>query len=158
MDGTRLAGSQQIPTADHVMRVLDDHGYRSTGPRRAVVRAVLAHRRPFTAEQLVDELPAIGRATVYRTLEILASVDLLTRLLQPGGHPAYVVGQPGHRHHLVCSECGTVVAFTRCPFDDLVRDLARDTDFSIHSHHLEVFGVCPRCKEVPASPMTALPA
>lgn len=150
MNGIPLADPQQLPTTDHVMRVLDDHGYRLTGPRRQVVRTVLAHSRPFTAEQLVEELPEIGRATVYRTLEILASVDLLTRLLQPGGHPAYVVGQPGHRHHLVCSECGTVVAFTRCPFNDFLHDLSRDTDFSIHSHHLEVFGVCPKCKNVPA--------
>lgn len=126
--------------------MLAAHGYRMTGPRRAVVASVLGKERPFTAEQLVTELPGIGRATVYRTLEILASVDLLTRLLQPGGHPAYVVGAPGHRHHLVCSECGTVVAFTQCPVDELVRELTRDTAFAISGHHLEVFGLCPGCQ------------
>ncbi|MGH2559105.1 MAG: Fur family transcriptional regulator [Thermomicrobiales bacterium] len=136
------------PITEHdVSGILTDHGYRLTGPRRDVVSAVLQRRRPFSAEQLVAELPGIGRATIYRTLEILASIDVLTRLLQPGGHPAYVVGIPGHRHHLVCSECGTTVAFTRCPVDELVTDLVRDTDFSIHGHHLEVFGVCPTCQE-----------
>ncbi len=136
----------QPPTLQHVLDALAGHGYRVTAPRRAVIEAVLRHSRPFTAEQLVSELPRIGRATVYRTLEILASVDVLTRLLQPGGHPAYVVSQPGHRHHLVCSECGTVIAFTRCPVDELVRDLTRDTAFAIHGHHLEIFGVCPSCQ------------
>lgn len=126
--------------------MLASHGYRLTGPRKAVLASVLTKERPFSAEQLVAELPEIGRATVYRTLEILASVDLLTRLLQPGGHPAYVVGAPGHRHHLVCSECGVVVAFTQCPMDQIVRDLSRDTSFSISGHHLEVFGVCPGCQ------------
>lgn len=111
-----------------------------------MVEAVLRRTRPFTAEQLVADLPDIGRATIYRTLEILASVGLLTRLLQPGGHPAYVVGAPGHRHHLVCSECGAVVAFTQCPVDDLVRTLTADTAFKISGHHLEVFGVCPSCQ------------
>lgn len=135
-------------TTDDVTHILAEHGYRLTGPRRDVVAAVLRHSRPFSAEQLVAELPVIGRATIYRTLEILASVDVLTRLLQPGGHPAYVVGIPGHRHHLVCSECGTTIAFTRCPVDELVRDLVRDTDFSIHGHHLEVFGLCPTCQDV----------
>jgi Fe2+ or Zn2+ uptake regulation protein len=137
----------QALTLQYALDVLAGHGYRVTGPRRAVVEAVLRQTRPFTAEQLVSELPRIGRATVYRTLEILASVDVVTRLLQPDGHPAYVVGQPGHRHHLVCSECGTVVAFTRCPVDELVRDLTRDTAFTIHGHHLEIFGVCPSCRE-----------
>lgn len=141
-----LISAEQAPTLAKALDVLVEHGYRMTGQRRTVVAAVLGRTRPFTAEQIVAELPEVGRATVYRTLEILASVDLITRLLQPGGHPAYVVGQPGHRHHLVCSECGAVVAFTRCPIEELVRDLTRDTDYTIHGHYLEVFGVCPRCQ------------
>jgi Fe2+ or Zn2+ uptake regulation protein len=155
MNAVRPVEPDHIPSSEHVLSVLDRHGYRLTAPRRAVVGAVLRRRRPFTAEQLVEELPSIGRATIYRTLEILASVDLLTRLLQPGSHPAYVVGQPGHRHHLVCSECGTVIAFPRCPVADLVRDLTRDTDFAIHGHHLEVFGVCPRCQDMPVAVMAS---
>src|SRR3954469_7648704 len=142
-----------IELADAVT-MLASHGYRLTGPRKSVLAVVLKKDRPFTAEQLVAELPEIGRATVYRTLEILASVDLLTRLLQPGGHPAYVVGQPGHRHHLVCSECGTVVAFTTCPIDELAVNLKRDTHFAIKGHHLEVFGVCPGCQDGPIATRT----
>jgi Fur family ferric uptake transcriptional regulator len=130
--------------------LLLEHGYRMTSPRRRIVQSVLRRDRPFTAEQLVAEIPQIGRATIYRTLEILASIDVLSRLLQPGGHPAYIVGTPGHRHHLVCSECGTVVSFTRCPFDEVIRELGRDTDFAIHGHHLEVFGVCPDCRHLPS--------
>jgi Fur family ferric uptake transcriptional regulator len=145
---TALASStSRTPAASEAIDVLTQHGYRTTGPRRTVVGLVMGKDRPFTAEQLVVELPDIGRATIYRTLEILASVDLLTRLLHPGGHPAYVVGSPGHRHHLVCSECGSVVAFTKCPVEDIVRDLSRDTAFTISGHHLEVFGVCPDCQD-----------
>jgi len=138
------------PTADAVTALLIDHGYRLTSPRRAVLGTVLGRERPFTAEQIVAEVkrtaPEVGRATVYRTLEILAAIDVLTRVLQPDGHPAYIVGTPGHRHHLVCSDCGATVAFTRCPVADLVGDLTRDTDFAIHGHLLEVFGVCPECR------------
>lgn len=137
---------------DQVERVLSDHGYRLTAPRSAVVDAVLRHARPFSAEQLVSELsvtqhgPRPGRATVYRTLEILAAIDILTRIVQPDGHPTYIWGTPGHRHHLVCEHCGTTVTFTACPIDDLVAHLTRNTDFEIRDHVLEVFGVCPRCK------------
>lgn len=116
-----------------------------------VVEAILGHTHPFTAEQLVAELSggdkAIGRATIYRTLEILASVDVLTRLIQQDGHPAYIWGAPGHRHHLVCSSCGTAVAFTFCPMDQLAPALTRDTSFLIQDHLLEVFGVCPSCQQ-----------
>ena len=146
------APEPQPITRAAIESVLSLHGYRLTAPRAAIVAAVLRHRRPFTAEQLVAELSeqragrAIGRATVYRTLEILAAVDVLTRLVQPDGRPSYIIGNPGHRHHLVCSECGSAVEFTSCPVDQLVRDLTRDTDYQIHHHLLEVFGVCPRCQ------------
>lgn len=149
---TTLSSETQAITRAAVESVLSLHGYRLTAPRAAIVAAVLCHERPFTAEELVAELRdvagmrPIGRATVYRTLEILAAIDVLTRLVQPDGHPSYIIGNPGHRHHLVCSECGTAVEFTACPVDELVRDLTRDTAFQIHDHLLEVFGVCPRCQ------------
>ncbi len=147
-------------TSAAIESILSQHGYRLTGPRAAIVETMLQHERPFTAEQLVAELrehsveaPSrpIGRATIYRTLEILAAVDVLTRLIQPDGRPAYIWDSLGHRHHLVCSTCGTAVAFTSCPVDELVRDLTRNTDFVIHDHMLEVFGICPRCQNRPGA-------
>lgn len=139
-------------TTGEVSKLLADHGHRLTQPRRAVVETILRHDRPFSAEQIVAESPSIGRATVYRTLELLASVDVLTRILTADGRPAYVAGSPGHRHHLVCSSCGATVAFTACPVEQLVEDLSATTDFAIVGHHLEVFGVCPECRPVVAQP------
>lgn len=141
-------------TAPHIRTILSQHGYRLTAPRERIVAQALLHDRPFTAEQLVAELKdhddagasSIGRATVYRTLEILASVDVLSRVVQPNGNAAYVVDAPGHRHHLVCSSCGTTVSFTSCPVDTLVKHLTADTNFTIHDHLLEVFGLCPECQ------------
>jgi Fe2+ or Zn2+ uptake regulation protein len=129
-----------------VLDFMTAHGYRSTNPRRQIVETVLRQSRPFTAEQVVAKLPEIGRATVYRTLEVLASIEIVHRILNPGGFPLYVVGQPGHRHHLVCTGCGSVIEFTECPIDELVTNLTRDTKFAISSHHLEVTGLCPSCQ------------
>lgn len=155
-------------TKRQVEAILVQHGYRLTQPRVAVVEAVLGYTRPFTAEQLVSNIGggsggnggngrSIGRATIYRTLEILASLDVLTRLIQPDGHPAYICDSLGHRHHIVCSDCGTAVAFTFCPIQELAPTLARDTAFEIHDHLLEVFGVCPSCQVV-AKTAAAAPA
>ncbi len=151
----------KLLTNRDVEAILVQHGYRLTQPRAAVVEAVLRYTHPFTAEQLVANVGTsnggtIGRATIYRTLEILASLDVLTRLIQPDGHPAYICDSLGHRHHIVCSGCGTAVAFTFCPVEDLVPSLARDTAFEIHDHLLEVFGVCPSCQVVARSADQAL--
>ncbi len=137
-------------TIEEIEHRLRQHGYRLTGPRTVVVDAVLRHQRPFTAEQLVAELSSgddsIGRATVYRTLEVLASMDVLTRIVSPDGHPSYISGAPGHRHHLLCQVCGITVTFTACPMSELISTLADETKFQINEHTLEVFGVCPSCQ------------
>lgn len=138
-------------TSTVALSVLAEHGYRTTQPRREVVEMVMEQSRPFTAEQVVQLLPEISRATVYRTLEIMASVDILTRLLQSNGHAAYVVGNPGHRHHMICSTCGFVVAFTACPVEPVVSDLGRDHGFLVQGHSLEVFGLCHNCQTLQPS-------
>ncbi|MEJ7839506.1 MAG: Fur family transcriptional regulator, partial [Thermomicrobiales bacterium] len=122
---TETAGSPI--SREEIEKVLGQHGYRLTTPRRTVIDTLLRYRRPFTAEQLVADVrdldlgQIIGRATVYRTLEILAAIDVLKRIIQADGHPAYICDTVGHRHHLVCSSCGKAVAFTACPIDELVR-------------------------------------
>lgn len=143
---TIMATSVDPMTASDALSILAAHGYRTTRPRRDVIETVLRQSRPFTAEHLVQELPGISRATIYRTVEIMAAVDILTRLLDSTGHPAYIVGEPGHRHHLICSNCGHVVAFTTCPVEATVNQLGRDYDFSIEGHSLEIFGLCGHCR------------
>jgi Fur family transcriptional regulator, ferric uptake regulator len=127
-----------------------DHGYRMTGPRRAIIASALRRERPFTAEQLVADAASAagesGRSTVYRTLEILASLGVLSRILDGSGRPVYVVGAPLHRHHLVCAGCGTAVPFNACPVGDLADTLARENDFEVHGHLLEIFGTCGNCR------------
>jgi Fur family ferric uptake transcriptional regulator len=87
-----------------------------------------------------------GRSTIYRTLEILASLGVLSRILDAAGRPVYVAGAPIHRHHLVCSGCGAAVPFNACPVGDLAATLARENDFEVHGHLLEIFGTCGDCR------------
>jgi Fur family ferric uptake transcriptional regulator len=131
---------------------MSDHGYRITTPRRAVIAVALRQPRPFTAEQLVAEATgeaAGGRSTVYRTLEILASLGVLARILDAAGRPVFVPAAPAHRHHLVCSGCGVAVAFDACPVGDLAAALASANDFEVHGHLLEIFGTCGECRGIP---------
>lgn len=139
-------------SAAEAMTAMSSHGYRLTSPRRAIIMAALGQERPFTAEQLVaatvDAAGDSGRSTVYRTLEILASLGILSRILDAGGRPVYVTGAPNHRHHLLCSGCGVTVPFSDCPVSDLAVTLARDNDFEIHGHLLEIFGTCGNCRSI----------
>ncbi len=129
---------------------LADQGFRITGPRRDVVSAVCRRDESFSAEDLYEELRSthsgVGRATVFRTLDLLVGMRLLDRVHRPDGSHCYVLGGPGHRHHLICSSCGTVIEFQDCNVAELVAGLTSRTHFRIESHWLELYGTCERCQ------------
>lgn len=136
--------------AERVVEHLADEGHRVTEPRRVLVQRILRYTAPFTAEELLADLQGadvlIGRATVYRTLELLHGYQWLSLVHRPEGEHGYVVTEPGHRHHLVCRNCSTVIAFEGCDLQTLLGGLAERLNFRIEGHWLEAFGVCEVCQ------------
>src|ERR687888_1844616 len=99
-----------LSRAEWMLRRLDEEGVRLTGRRELVVNAIADKQGSFTPEALVDELRphGIGRATVYRALERLEHLGVLTRVHLGACH-AFTVCDESHHHHLVCSSCNAVV-------------------------------------------------
>ncbi len=135
------------------LKQLKQTGLRVTDPRIEVVKEIHARDGLFTGEQLYDDLrgrgSGIGRATVFRTIDVLVELEILDRVHQPDGAHGYVLRGPGHRHHMVCSGCGNVVEFQGCNVDELIENLASETNFRIEGHWLEIFGTCGRCQDIP---------
>ena len=135
---------------DTVVGELSAEGHRITEPRKNLLRRIVGYTRPFTAEELYTGVQQagepIGRATVYRTLELLLSRRWLARIHRDDGEHAYVVTDGGHQHHLVCTGCGSVIAFEGCDVDALLGGLAQRLGFQIDGHWLEAFGQCQRCQ------------
>ena len=86
-------------------------GYRLTPQRQFVFDTLLAHNRHMSATELVEAVqqitPAINRATVYRTLDFLHQLQLVT-VTEIGKEKVYEVLTDEPHHHLVCRHCGTV--------------------------------------------------
>jgi Fur family ferric uptake transcriptional regulator len=110
----------------------------------------MSHQKSFTAEKILEELnhqgKHIGRATVFRTLDLLAQLGYLHRITDDQ-RAAYIACTPDHHHHLVCSNCGQVVHMPDCPIGDILADLERRTGYQIERHRLELDGVCPDCRQ-----------
>lgn len=134
-----------------VRNALHTAGYRSTEPRNRVLKRIAAYRIPFTAEQLYAEVqhddPPPGRATVYRTLEQLYSAGWVARIHTSTIEMGYIASWPGHLHHLVCTSCGTVIAFEGCALDELLARLSQQTNFRIEGHLLQIYGRCASCQQ-----------
>lgn len=132
----------------HWVHLLRDAGYKITPPRVAVLEAIEQggnHLDPATLlEQARTLHPALGRATVYRTLELLTQMGLVRPIYVGDSGPTYIRVEGGH-HHLVCSRCGLIVDFDQCIADEMVTDLRRRFGFEISSHLLEFYGLCPSC-------------
>jgi Fur family ferric uptake transcriptional regulator len=136
---------------DSIVTALGSAGRRLTAPRRAVAAAIAAHEGYFTAEEVLDASQtrerAVGRATVFRSLELLTALGLVERVDLPSGDHAYVACEPaGHHHHLVCSTCGRSTEVAELGLDRTLDRIEASTGFQIESHRLELFGRCADCQ------------
>src|SRR6202048_2086990 len=119
-----------LSRAQWMLRRLDEEGLRLTGRRELVVQAIADKPASFTPEALVDELRphGIGRATVYRALELLERLGILTRVHLGACH-AFTVCDEGHHHHLLCSSCNTVVPVDASSIESEIQKLAKRLQF-----------------------------
>ena len=131
--------------AEQLLDTLEEKGYRSTSPRRAVAAAIASQQRHFTAEELRERLPQVGRATVYRSLKLLVEAGVLCRVLLEDGDLHYQLSHRGHHHHLLCVECGASEDLLGCDIEDLLRQVSSAHEFQLSGHWLEVYGRCRQC-------------
>jgi Fur family ferric uptake transcriptional regulator len=136
-----------------ITAALDRAGYRLTAPRRSVAALIADQDGHFTAAELVQAAHArrvgVGRATVFRTLEVLEELGAVERLDLPSGEHAYVGCEPAHHHHVVCSRCGRTDEIDDAGLRSVVREVARRTGYRVDEHRLELFGLCPACLDSP---------
>lgn len=130
-------------------RRLAGAGHRVTAPRRALIGAMRALGDHFTAEELQQAAPGVGRATVFRTLRLLQDAGAVCQVVLGDGAPAYRLTSGGHHHHLLCSRCGATDDFASCDIQGLLAELGRRTGYEIQTHRLEVYGLCARCRAEP---------
>jgi Fur family ferric uptake transcriptional regulator len=132
---------------DLVAERLETRGLRVTPARRAVLAAVLAAGPHFTVDEVCQRARSVGRATAFRTMRLLQHLDVVCRVLLDDGRLHYRLNRTrGHHHHLVCTGCGHVEAFTNCGVPALAEEVARRTDYEIDGHWLEVYGRCRACR------------
>lgn len=134
-----------------IMAVLEDRGYRSTAPRRAIVRILEGKQEGFAAEEISNELPGVGRATIFRTLKLLLETGVICRLNLLDGAPKYSLSRIEHHHHTVCTQCGNVGEFRAATVERLMRAIGDDIPGDIVGHRIELYIICDRCLEGEAS-------
>jgi len=137
-----------------LVTALDRAGYRLTEPRRAVAALIAERDGHFTAADLVADARrqrlVIGRATIFRALDVLLELGAVERIDLPTGEHAYVGCELAHHHHVVCSRCGRTSEIGDAGLRAFVEDVGRRTGYAIDTHRVELFGLCPSCSSADA--------
>jgi Fur family ferric uptake transcriptional regulator len=128
-------------------------------PREAVLELLSRSQKHMSAKEIYALLhrsyPGMGLSTVYRTLDLLARMGIVTKLALGDGQSRYEFKsskKKDHHHHLICANCGKIIDYSEFLDEELrlIRKteerLAKKYNFTIQDHNIEFFGLCDKCK------------
>jgi Fur family ferric uptake transcriptional regulator len=137
--------------SEHVHAVLSGAGLKRGGARERVIELLATEPCALSAVEIEDALRATGRptgrASVYRVLELLAEHGLVERVAVGDGQTRFERSHPtgAHHHHLVCGQCGRLVAFDDPGLEYAIDRLSERLGVTVESHDVLLRGACQRC-------------
>ncbi len=130
---------------------LTEQGYRLTPQRMMIISAIEKSDHHISAEeiyaQVVIRYPNVNISTVYRTLELLKRLNLVTETDMGEGRVRYHPADKGHHHHLVCQQCGEIIDLDESLLTPLKNALYKEYKFSAELRHLAILGRCSNCSD-----------
>ena len=137
--------------SSNLISELQTRGMRVTPQRAIIFEAIEKLEGHITAEEIFREVqqvnPYISLATVYRTLELLQDLSLITPTNLGGSQTFFALEGHGPHHHLVCQQCGQIEEFSDELLESLREGLLERYGFTAHVNHMSIFGLCSGCRE-----------
>lgn len=127
---------------------LRERGLRATEQRRLVLDAVDSLQHGTVEEicaRVRQQAPTVNLSTVYRALELLQELGLVTHAHLEHGSPTYHSTRSHEHLHLVCRGCGAVQEASPEPAHLLAEALLQGSGFVTDVRHLAVHGRCRQC-------------
>ncbi len=144
-------GSSTEPWSEQAANALAGAGYRRGGARAALIGLLDAQSCALSAAEIEDALRAgdgrpVARASIYRILEELEALKLITRVEVGQGLARFEAArEEGHHHHMVCDDCGTVIPFEDPDLERAIERLADRVAFTVAEHDVVLHGACRDC-------------
>ncbi len=135
-------------------------GLAVTVQRRAIFESVLDRRDHPTADEVFEQIsaamPGVSRATVYRTLETLVCLGVITKACTPGAATRYDPMTHAH-HHLICERCEKLFDVEDRELESRIkpprlRDRGGDGAFVVHGYSIRFHGLCAACSHKQPKP------
>ena len=132
-----------------VLGSLREAGYRLTPQRVMVLQAIAESDRHLTAEaihrRVIQLYPYLDLATVYRILQLLKRLHLVTEIDTGDGSAQYEFAEPNKHLHMVCRACGGAYDLSPSYLEDFRSRLVNEFGFEPDLEHFAIGGVCGQC-------------
>jgi Fur family ferric uptake transcriptional regulator len=143
-------GDSREAALERFRTYLRAHGHPVTPQRMRVAEILFGTHHHISAEEILDRLRAgrraVGKATVYRTLELMREAGLIREHDFGEGFKRYEPRRTRPRHeHLVCIRCGKVIEFEAEAIERIEQEVASLHRFRPTHHKVEIYGVCEEC-------------
>ena len=132
--------------------VLKNKGMKYTEQRAVILQILLNIDEHLNAEEVhsvvKEKFPElnIGIATIYRTLNFLEDVELISSISFGKDGKKYESTKEQHHDHIICTSCGTIVEFYDDQIEKRQEDIAQKNGFVITNHNMQLFGICKKCQ------------
>jgi Fur family zinc uptake transcriptional regulator len=132
------------------IRTLQAQGYKATKPRKLVLDVLDQTEKPLSPDDIQGIVRARGKhlnhVTIYRTLDLLCSLNLAHKMLSSGGFVkcSLDAGEGCHRF-MICQQCGAVQEFADKELCREENEVARNLGFYAEHHLSEFSGLCSDC-------------
>jgi Fur family ferric uptake transcriptional regulator len=146
-------GRQEEAWSELAEARLQQAGFRRGGARAAVIGLLEDQSCALSAYEieakLREEGRGVARASVYRVLDQLDGLGLVTKIEVGQGIARYEPNRPGrdHHHHMVCARCGEVIPFADAELEATIDRVAERVTFEVAEHDIVLRGACADCQK-----------
>jgi Fur family transcriptional regulator, peroxide stress response regulator len=133
-----------------ILTRLKERDFRLTPQRLAILKILAASNGHPSVDKIFDQVkldfPTTSLATVYKTVTLLKELGEVLELGFPDGGNRYDGNKPYPHPHMVCLKCKKISDPELQSLESLTREAEQKTGFTIFSHRLDFFGLCPDCR------------
>jgi len=137
-----------------ILKTFQEHlirrGLNLTRQREEILQCLLKADRHLGVEEIYQMVrkndPTIGRATVFRTVQLLKEFGLVTEVSSANGQSRFELkADRPHHDHMICVECGRIIEFQSPMMEHFQDGAIRRHGFVALWHRHEIFGRCRDC-------------
>lgn len=129
------------------IQILKNEGHKYTDKRKMIIDIFVNEDKYISAKTIQQRMdsayPGISFDTIYRNLYLFKDLGIIENTELDGEMKFRIACTEHHHHHFICEKCGDTKVIDFCPMDSIKQQLP---NVIIHTHKLEVYGVCEKCQ------------